>query len=76
MATEVLGRKHSFCAGLRKCSLLKMHEKRAEIPTHVVVGLNAPMGIMFGGVCSSVGIKGQAVGDPRMGGVDTGVPFV
>lgn len=71
MATEVLGRKHSFCARLRKCRLLKMHQRRAnraEKPTHGMAGLNALMGIMFGGVCSSVGIQGQAVGQPRMGG--------
>lgn len=56
----------------RKCRLLKMHQKkrvnRAEKPTHEVAGLNAPMGIMFGGVCSTVGIQGQAGGQPRMGG--------
>lgn len=45
-----------------------MHKERAEKPAHGMVGLNAAMGIMFGGVCSSVGVQGQAVGQPRMGG--------
>lgn len=69
------GEKHSFYAGLRKCRLLKMHQKRAKPPIQGVLGLNVLMGIMSGGVCS-VGIKGQAVGHPSMGRVDTGAPLV